>query len=80
MNTVTSGQLEKGDPTAAGLAALAEMPPTQQEVARDRNERMPENHNSDARTEGKRLAPLFLQDVAAEFSTRWDARAKRFCR
>ena len=72
MNTITHRELEKGGPKTADLAAFAQMPPAQQEVMRDLNEPVLDNHNTDVRTEEKQLAPLFLPDVAKEFRSRWD--------
>ena len=70
MNTITHRELEKGGPKTADLAAFAQMPPAQQEVMRDLNEPVLDNHNTDVRTEEKQLAPLFLPDVAKEFRSR----------
>jgi hypothetical protein len=72
MNTITNAELEKGGVKTTDLAAFAQMPPAQQEVMQDLNEPMPDNHNTDVRTEEKQLAPLFLPDVAKEFRSRWD--------
>lgn len=72
MNTVTNRELEKVGLKTADLATLAQMPPAQQEVLRDLNEPVLDNHNTDVRTEEKQLAPLFLPDVAKEFRSHWD--------
>jgi hypothetical protein len=72
MNTITNTELQKGVLVPADLAALAQMPPAQQEVKRDLNEPVLDNHNTDVKTEDKQLAPLFLPDVAKEFRARWD--------
>jgi len=72
MNTITNAELEKGTLKTADLAAFAQMPPAQQEVMRDLNEPVADDHNTDVRTEEKQLAPLFLPDVAKEFRSRWD--------
>jgi hypothetical protein len=72
MNTITNAELEKGALKTADLAAFAQLPPAQQEVMRDLNEPVLDNHNTDVRTEAKQLAPLFLPDVAKEFRSRWD--------
>jgi len=72
MNTITNAELEKGGLKTADLAAFAQIPPAQQEVMRDLNEPVLDNHNTDLRTEEKQLAPLFLPDVAKEFRSRWD--------
>jgi hypothetical protein len=78
MNIITTRELEKGGPITADLAALTQMPPAQQEVKRDLNEPVLDNHNSDMRTEEKQLAPLFLPDVAQEFRSRWDTVQRGF--
>jgi hypothetical protein len=73
MNTTTHRELEKGGLKTADLAAIAQTPsPAQQEVMRDLNEPVLDNHNTDVRTEEKQLAALFLPDVAKEFRLRWD--------
>jgi hypothetical protein len=72
MNTITNAELENGGLKTADLAAFAQIPPAQQEVMRDLNEPVLDNHNTDLRTEEKQLAPLFLPDVAKEFRSRWD--------
>jgi hypothetical protein len=72
MNTITNAELENGGLKTADLAAFAQIPPAQQEVMRDLNEPVLDNHNTDLRTEEKQLAPLFLPDVAKEFRLRWD--------
>jgi hypothetical protein len=56
MNAITNRELESGGPTTADLAAFAQMPPAQQEIKRDLNEPVLDNHNSDVRTEEKQLA------------------------
>ncbi len=68
MNAIRKQELEAG---------LAEMPPVNQEVKRDRNEPVLDNHNGDARTEEK-LGPLFLPDMAKEFRARWDSVQRGF--
>jgi hypothetical protein len=72
MNTITTRELEKGGLITTDLAAFAEVPPAQQEVERDLNEPVLDNHNTDVKTGEKQLAPLFLPDVAKEFRARWD--------
>jgi len=37
-----------------------------------------ENQNSDVRSEGEQLAPLFLPDVAKDFCSRWDGVQRSF--
>jgi hypothetical protein len=54
------------------------MPPVNQEVKRNLNERVLDNHNADARTEEKQLAPLFLPDIAKAFRSRWDTVQRGF--
>jgi hypothetical protein len=82
MNTITNTELQKGVLVPADLAALAQMPPAQQEVKRDLNEPVLDNHNTDVKTEekteDKQLAPLFLPDVAKEFRSRWDTVQRGF--
>jgi hypothetical protein len=58
-------------------AGLAEMPPVNQGVKRDRNGPALDNHNAEERTEEK-LAPLFLPDMAKEFRARWDTVQRGF--
>jgi len=60
------------------LAAVAEIPTAQREVNRDRKEPVIENQNSDVRSEGEQLAPLFLPDVAKDFRSRWDGVQRSF--
>jgi len=72
MNAITNRELEKGGLITADLAAFAEMPPAQQEVKRDLDEPVLDNHNTDVKTQEKQLARQFLPDVAKEFRSRWD--------
>ena len=69
MNAIRKQELEAG---------LAEMPPVNQEAKRDLDEPVFDNHNADARTTEKQLAPLFLPDMAKEFRARWDGVQRGF--
>lgn len=70
MNTITKQELEKAGPYPADFAKL---PPAEQKLERDLDERGLDNHHVDVRIEERELAPLFLTDVAKEFRSRWNA-------
>jgi hypothetical protein len=69
LNAIRKQELEAG---------FAEMPPVNQEVKQDLREPVLDNHDADAKTEEKQLAPLFLPDMAKELRSRWDAVQRGF--
>jgi hypothetical protein len=66
-------ELKERSLTTADLAAAAELPTAQREIARGLEVPVIANQTSDAKKEGEQLAPLFLPDVAKDFRSRWDA-------
>jgi hypothetical protein len=59
--------------TTADLAAAAEIPTAQREIARDLEAPVIASKSSGMKKEGEQLAPLFLPDVAKDFRSRWGA-------
>lgn len=65
-------ELKERSFTTADLAAPAEIPTAQREVAGELKESAIVSKTSDVSNEGEQLAPLFLPEVAKGFRSRWD--------
>jgi hypothetical protein len=71
-----NGEIERTNPTMADRTADAPIPTAS--FNRDREVPVIETQNFDVRSEDGQLAPLFLQEVAKDFRTRWDAVQRSF--